>query len=270
MKIILSRKGFDNQYGGQPSPILPDRTLLSLPIPSKGESIMYSDLFHGDKSYLQIIKELKPKTKIKDSYTCHLDPDLRKNITKRSSDWVPLFGQTGGSQGHLINKGVGKGDLFLFFGTFRETELQDGSLKYTKKGPDLHIIYAYLQIGEIYNNLQINIPKLLHHPHANSRLLKEKNNCIYEPTEKLSFNESLSGSGNLKYNKDLVLTKEGLSKSKWSLPTFFKDISMSYHSEGSFSNDYFQSAPKGQEFVIENNNNVKEWAKNIITKGMSY
>jgi len=33
MKIILSRKGFDSSYGGCPSPILPDGTLLSLPIP---------------------------------------------------------------------------------------------------------------------------------------------------------------------------------------------------------------------------------------------
>ena len=34
MKIILSRKGFDSSNGGCPSPILPDGTLLSMPIPS--------------------------------------------------------------------------------------------------------------------------------------------------------------------------------------------------------------------------------------------
>lgn len=34
MKIILSRKGFDSSYGGYPSPILPDGSLLSIPIPS--------------------------------------------------------------------------------------------------------------------------------------------------------------------------------------------------------------------------------------------
>jgi len=33
MKVILSRKGFDSSYGGCASPILPDGTLLSLPIP---------------------------------------------------------------------------------------------------------------------------------------------------------------------------------------------------------------------------------------------
>ena len=44
MKIILSRKGFDAEYGGQPSPILPDGTLLSMPIPYPDEVIKYTDL----------------------------------------------------------------------------------------------------------------------------------------------------------------------------------------------------------------------------------
>ena len=35
MKLIFSRKGFDSQYGGVPSPILSDGTLLPLPIPSR-------------------------------------------------------------------------------------------------------------------------------------------------------------------------------------------------------------------------------------------
>lgn len=33
MKIILSRKGFDSSVGGVASPLFPDGTLLSLPIP---------------------------------------------------------------------------------------------------------------------------------------------------------------------------------------------------------------------------------------------
>ena len=41
MKVILSRKGFDSSYGGTASPILPDGTLLSLPIPSKAETVKY-------------------------------------------------------------------------------------------------------------------------------------------------------------------------------------------------------------------------------------
>ncbi len=44
MKVILSRKGFDSQYGGKPSPILPDGRLISLPIPSQDDKLRYSDL----------------------------------------------------------------------------------------------------------------------------------------------------------------------------------------------------------------------------------
>ena len=51
MKIILSRKGFDSEYAGQPSPILPDGTLLSMPIPYSNEIIKYTDLYHNGESY---------------------------------------------------------------------------------------------------------------------------------------------------------------------------------------------------------------------------
>ncbi|MEA4978412.1 MAG: hypothetical protein VB098_00745 [Petrimonas sp.] len=61
MKVILSRKGFDSQYGQISSPILPDSTLLSLPIPSKVDvETKFIDLSHNDKSYYEIIKELNP------------------------------------------------------------------------------------------------------------------------------------------------------------------------------------------------------------------
>lgn len=35
VKFILSRKGFDSGSGGRPSPILPDGTMLSRPIPEQ-------------------------------------------------------------------------------------------------------------------------------------------------------------------------------------------------------------------------------------------
>lgn len=55
MKVILSRKGFDSQYGGMPSPILPDGTLLSLPIPSKEDTTKYTDLTWNGKSYYELM-----------------------------------------------------------------------------------------------------------------------------------------------------------------------------------------------------------------------
>ena len=43
MKIMLSRKGFDStkEDGGYPSPILPDGTLLSLPVPDCNNAISW-------------------------------------------------------------------------------------------------------------------------------------------------------------------------------------------------------------------------------------
>jgi len=61
MKLILSRKGFDSTYGGYPSPILPDGTLLSLPIPNRrfirlDKQPLY---FNGDSSFPTKYKDLQ-------------------------------------------------------------------------------------------------------------------------------------------------------------------------------------------------------------------
>jgi hypothetical protein len=267
MRIILSRKGFDAQYGGQASPIMPDGTLLSLPIPAKNESLKFSDLNFKEKTYLEIIKELNPNTKIKDNYVCHLDPDLRSDVIQREIGWLPLFGQTGGAQGHLSGKGIKNGDLFLFFGSFKETEFINGILKYKRNTPELHLIFGYLQIGSIYSDISKLSKELQYHPHAQKRFEGEKNNCIYKAAETLSFSTSLNGGGCLGFHNNLVLTKKGYTKSRWELPEFFRDIEISYHTQKSFTKDYFQSAPKGQEFIIEENGNVSDWATKLITNG---
>ncbi len=267
MKVILSRKGFDNQYGGQPSPILPDGTLLSLPIPAENESVKFVDLSHQEKSYYTIIKELKPSSKIKDYYTCHLDPDLRRDIIERPEKWVPLFGQTDSAQGHLENFDVDTGDIFLFFGTFRETELENGILKYKAGTSDIHVIYGFLQIGAKYSDNDILKKHYNFHPHAQDRFTERRNNCIYKALDKLSFYENVPGAGLLNFHKDLVLTKKGMSKSKWDLPEFFKKSTITYHTSNSFKEDYFQSASKGQEFIISESEALNLWVKNIIEKG---
>lgn len=102
MRVILSRKGFDSQYGGMPSPILPDGTLLSLPIPSKTDmETKYRDLYYGNSSYYDIIHTLSPNNKIKEEYNCHLDPDIRGAIKDRPTRWKPTFGQEKTALRHL-------------------------------------------------------------------------------------------------------------------------------------------------------------------------
>ncbi len=266
MKVILSRKGFDSGYGGQPSPILPDGTLLSFPIPIQGESINYGELFYNGKSYNDIIRELKPKTKkLQPATTLHLDPDLRRDIyPHRAENWKPIFGQSEAAQGALRNSNVTINDLFLFFGWFRQTELVNRKFQYKKGSPDLHVIYGYLQIGEIYTDIKTFPEYAKFHPHAAESYMNMKNNCIYVASEKLSFTEDLNGADILKYKTNLVLTKDNMSRSKWSLPSFFRNLNITYHDQNSFKENYFQSAARGQEFVIEENNNILDWAKTLI------
>ena len=266
MKVILSRKGFDSEFGGQPSPILPDGTLLSLPIPNKQETIFYKDLIYKGKSYYDIIKELNPDSKIKDYYKCHLDPDLREDLCSRSLPWQPLFGQADSAQGHLTSQGVGIGDLFLFFGTFRQTEEIDGKLQYKKNSKEKHIIFGYMQIAHLHNDSQLFPEQIAYHPHAKPLFTEKNSNCIYSATKVLSFLPSIKGADCLDFDKKLILTKEGYPKSRWDLPDFFKTIDISYHSKDSFKEEYFQSVGRGQEFVMDADENIIEWVKKLLIK----
>jgi len=111
MKLILSRKGFDSSAGRMPSPILPDGTLLSLPIPTDADpEFTYGDLQYGQSSYHEIISQLKRT--FKDGY-CHLDPDLRPEAVARPAGWRPAFGQSGAALSHLNKYGVGSGRFFV-------------------------------------------------------------------------------------------------------------------------------------------------------------
>lgn len=265
MKIILSRKGFDSSYGGCPSPVLPDGTMLSMPIPSDNE-LSFDSIKYKDQTYLEILKQLKPKRKDWDTLGCHLDPDLRGDIRKEVCvDWKPAFGQIGASQTHLENQNVKAGDLFLFFGWFRNTVYRGkDTLKYDSNCTDKHMLFGYLQIGEIIQGN--NTKKYYWHPHSGGEYANS-NNTIYVASKELVINgnnTNLPGAGTFKYSDSLVLTKNGYSRSRWNLPDFFKTTSISYHNEKSFKEDYFQSVAIGQEFVVSESEMVTEWAYNLI------
>lgn len=268
MKVILSRKGFDSSYGGCPSPVLPDGTMLSMPIPSGEDSeLKFDDIIYGEKTYLDIWNKLYPKHKA-DMLYCHLDPDIRSNIRVNSVDnWIAAFGQTDTAQRHLHNKGVSIGDLFLFFGWFRKA---DENLKYLPNEWDKQIIYGYLQIGNIVKGDEIknNFPW---HPHSKDNYGND--NTLYVAAEKLTIDgkqTNLPGWGTFKYSEELILTKDNLSRSKWkinpdwNIEKFFESNSISYHSKNNIKDGYFQSAYRGQEFVISENKNVTDWAYNLI------
>ena len=279
MKLILSRKGFDSGYGGFPSPILPDGRLISLPIPDDDKFTTYKDLWIDETTKLSPILNNLTNDKIHYEHRgtfsindigCHLDPDINKCSCQRETGWKGIFGQAGAAESHLNNNRVGKGDIFLFFGWFRNTLDQDGKLIYDKKDKEgKHVIYGYLQVDKIIKVNEITGNNWYDdHPHARRRQSASDNDVIYIATDKLSFNKNLKGYGNFKYNDSLRLTKTGLSKSKWALPDMFKQVEITYHSKDSWKENYFQSAAKGQEFVIDCNEEIHKWAELLINQGM--
>lgn len=262
MKIILSRKGFDSANGNQPNPILPDGTLLSLPIPDPDGNNTFSSLYWNGMSFYDIIHSLRPRANLSD--TCHLDPDLRKDVRDRLPGWKPAFGQSKGALTHLRNYGVSKDDLFLFFSWFKETEINQGKLIYKRGAKELHVIYGYMQIGEIIERKADAPDWLKDHPHIGDKKNRdEEKNAIFLPTDNLSFMPNVNGCGLLNYRKDRTLTKDGMSRGKWDLPSFFKEVNISHH-PAPWKDNYFQSAAIGQEFVLEATPKILEWVKQII------
>lgn len=257
MKIILSRKGFDSQYGRIPSPILPDGTLLSFPIPTTDSGRRFADLGHDGVSYADMIVGLGGDATMA-AGCCHHDPDLRPGT---APGWVPAFGQTGAAQTHLTNQGVGPGDLFLFFGRFRLTEHgPHGGLRYVRDAPTQHVIYGYMQIGEIVSDVRVR--DYAWHPHAeNPDPLP--NNTLYLPVERLSGTDQ-PGSGVLDHREDRVLTAPGESLSRWRLLDWMRSTKISYHNARSLRDGYFQSVAKGQEFVVDATPEAVEWANSVL------
>lgn len=276
MKIILSRKGFDSGYGGCASPILPDgKTMLSMPIPSYDgyDELIYKKILYNGITYAKYWSELCPERKdlrFFEDMHCHLDPDIRRGIRENDKDYPGAFGQDNAAQGHLHNKGVTVGDIFLFFGWFRRTEQSGTTIKYKSKsngGEDLHVIFGYLQIGEIIQGEKLK--EYTWHPHHR---YSTRENTLYIAPDKLTVNgekTELPGYGTFDFDDELVLTKQGYSRSKWKPPMCLLNAVISYHSEKSRKGDYFQSANIGQEFVIEENDAVTAWALKLIRDHVS-
>ena len=263
-KVIFSRKGFDSSYGGGASPIMPNGDLISIPIPTKvgnGEKgIPYSEISYGDKSYLELMKELE--LKIPEGATCHFDPDLIKDACSRGDNWRGIFGQQGSAQTHLENQNLEKGDIFLFFGSFKRTLLKE-KIQF-ERDYERHIIFGYLIIGEILKVGDSESSIFKKHPHFQNRKLYSKQNAVYIAASDEDY-------GTFKYRKELVLTREGFSKSIWELPMIFhpsRSTLISRHSEKDIDTRgeklILNSRGIGQDFVVKGNGDIEAWAKNLI------
>jgi hypothetical protein len=252
MRIILSRKGFDSASGGVPSPIFPDGRMLSLPIPDKQSGIKYESIHWHEYNLGQIVCSLT-NGRIRSDYSAHLDPDLNAASLPREAGWTPVHGQTGSAQGHLRNWHVSEGDLFLFFGLFREIENENGLLLWKKGSPSRHVIWGWMRIGQIIpleGQLQ-NVPRwALYHPHLHGN--RGRNNTLYIAEQAGIFAD---------YSERLQLTKVNApSPSVWQLPAWMFPLDgrtpLSYHSDCSRWRKTgnmveLHSASRGQNFVLD-------------------
>ena len=264
MKIILSRKGFDSSYGGVASPIYPDGTLLSLPIPDANGPITYGELTWGEYAVGDLVTALT-RGRLDQQSRAHLDPDLYGPLCPRVPGWRPLFGQDGAAQSHLHYQGVGVGDLFLFFGWFRAVAPQNGRYTFVQAAPDQHLLYGWLQIGDILTNAELaTTPPAWAQKHPHCVGGRGPRNTVYIASEQLTLGgvaTAWPGAGYFAaYRDSLCLTAPNCLRTQWRLPRWFYPVAdkppLSYHrasTRWSCDDDYayLQSATRGQEFVLD-------------------
>ena len=286
MKIIFSRKGFDARYGGVASPIFPDGGLRSLPIPSLGDrkhpppprfQATYDDLSNDTHDLGAVVEELtfnhrKGKPRIKRTDFCHLDPDLIRGDDDRKAGWLPIFGQSDKACAHLLNQGVREGDLFLFFGWFHRLQDTKGHLKFDPKRQDVHLIFGWLQVGEVWGwfNADPVLPKWANdHAHVRGERdgfcnLRKPVDAVFIARRRLELpglRTRLPGGGVFtEFHNKLLLTGPGETRSNWRLPAWmypFPDKPpLSHHTDkqrwgrgGRWAT--LKTVGYGQEFVLD-------------------
>ena len=290
-KIILSRKGFDGGTGYVSSPIL-DGTLISMPIPDAAGTVAYKDLQLDGHSYGKLVIDLHAKRKsgkgqwslLSDTDKAHLDPDLIHGLRVRQAGWRPAYGQCGKDATILNRRGVAKGDLFLFFGWFRQCALDKGVYRYLRHTPDLHIVFGYLQVGDIIELSRAPAPDWAKdHPHLHGTARKsDKGNTLYIAANDLVLPgvEGLPGAASFtKFRNALQLTAEGMTRSIWRLPQWFYPRAgvcfLSSHErkdrwrmEGNTC--LLNSVARGQEFIVDTGCVPESigWAAHLIKEGM--
>lgn len=315
MRLILSRKGMDSgrtgdkknncktRTAGIPSPIfstndrLNDRPMVSLPIGSDwGDSYM-NDLRLDGRNLGAMVNALS-NGRLSPEMRVHRDPDLYRTLIKRDRNWRPAFGTANGGVTTLEKHAIQKGDLFLFFGWFREVERTSGRFEwqYVRGARDLHVIFGWLQVGDIIRlpdkdgmksdedilkDTRRKYPWLQKHDHFCRCNPKEglKKNVIYVAADRLQFGErvfKIPGGGAFShFSDDLQLTARQRKRSVWRLPACFwsqqRTGRLTSHEDAKrWKQDgtsvILQSVARGQDFVLDCDQHpgVEEWALRLI------
>ena len=288
-KLILSRKGFDSGSGGCPSPIFPDGTMFSLPIPSYDEEA-FADLQHGDIDIASVVAGITNR-RMSGLDLVHLDPDLNFDAYRYRKDrpawqqWRGMLGQAGIAQSHLNKQGVGSGDIFLFFGLYRLVEKTAQGWRFVRGAPDLHVLWGWLQVDRKYPVADIgpdDLPWARHHPHLFGGYRGDQN-TVYAASLKLDLGtdddgREIAGWGVFpKFDRRLVLTDpDGAGVSNWRLPRWFypdgNKPPLTYHPDPKrwrrgADHAYLRTVGRGQEFVLDLTHypEAVEWLAGLVS-----
>jgi len=278
MKVILSRKGFDSQYGCVPSPILPDGRMISLPIPDQDAPTRY-DAIHRDGLNLGTVvvslggKRGKPAKPIAPTDLAHLDPDLDVAAVPRPPGWRPIFGQESAAFGHLRNQGVGPGDLLLFFGWFCPIQPASvGRWRYDRSQGPFHAIWGWMRVGAVHP---------AHHRQRWQHGPPDIRTCTYRSVSGIPCSwplmrwlsvavggRRLPGAGLFSCKPQRILSETGKTPSNWRLPAWMHPaagvatLSYNVNVERWTSIDehscHLMSAAKGQEFVLRSKDSDRQ------------
>jgi hypothetical protein len=239
MRIVFSRKGFDSTAGGNPSPILNDRP-VSLPIPERPPSpTTYDDLGLGD-----VVRQVTGGRLAGDAY-CHDDPMF--------ADGYCWLGQCDIAQRHLARNDVGPGDVFLFFGLFREPDT----------GERHHRIFGHMQIEGAATTDEARTAKAWRepprpHPHLAGK--PRKHDTIYFGP----------GASARRASRSLRLTSPGGPLNRWTVPPWLRRRGLTYHDRPVrwIGETELDSAKRGQEFVsdIGQDREALDWLEAIIAE----
>lgn len=238
MRIVLSRKGFDSTSGGGPSPIVDGRP-LSLPIPAAEHSrTTYGSLGLGGHA------DRASRGRLGADDLCHHDPMFLAGGTC-------LFGQCGAAQTHLANHGLGAGDVFLFFGLFREEDT----------GEPHHRIFGYLEVERRIDLTCCDastLAALRDHGQPHAIAMHGRNDTIYRGR-----GETASRAPEL-----LRLTAPDGPPSLWRRPGWLRRGGLSYHGRADrwLSGGRVRAVSRGQEFVadIGRRKAPREWLARVI------
>lgn len=279
MKVVISRKGFDSANGGVPSPIMPDGRLVPLPIPASNDPTTYAEVQINGVEIAELVEDLTARRLSRD-HSCHLDPDLDQGSLPRQPGWRQSLGQIDSAQGHLAKQNVGAGDLFLFFGWFRQVEKTPQGWRFVTGSPDRHILFGWLRIGQIVylgrGQLPSPLPAFKDHPHLHGR--DRSTNTLYLAKERLDLNAmDVPGAGLFHQitNSRILTDPSQKNRSLWRLPLWMHPdggSTLTYHIDTTrwrrtTSGCTAQSVAKGQEFVLRANDPeaLRGWINDLFT-----